>query len=94
MTRRGFHQILVSEAEPGGRRLLQLTREGENEDPSWAPDGRHIAFVGRRNWGTGLMIVDSASGTIRMLLRGQDVKTPSWSPSLGPTLPETLRSGG
>jgi len=94
VTRRGFHQILVSEVDAGGRRLRQLTQEGENEDPSWAPDGRHIAFVGRRNWGTGLMIVDAASGTIRMLLRGQDVKTPSWSPPMGPTLPETLRSGG
>jgi TolB protein len=92
--RRGFHQILVSEIDSGGRRLRQLTSEGENEDPSWAPDGRHIAFVGRRNWGTGLMIVDSASGTIRMLLRGQDVIGPAWSPSLGATLPESLRSGG
>ncbi len=94
VTRRGFHQILVSEIDAGRRRLLQLTTEGENEDPSWGPDGRHIVFVGRRNWGTGLMIVDSASGTIRMLLRGQDVIGPSWSASLEPTLPESLRGGG
>jgi TolB protein len=94
VSRRGFHQILVSEIDAGGRRLSQLTSEGENEDPSWAPDGRHIVFVGRRNWGTGLMIVDSASGTIRMVLRGQEVIGPSWSPSLGATLPEPLRGGG
>ncbi len=82
VTRRGFFQILVAEVDAGGRRLRQLTWEGENEDPTWAPDGRHLAFVGRRNWGTGLMIVDSATGNIRMLLGGVDVRVPAWSPSL------------
>ena len=56
-----------------GRRLRQLTWEGNNEDPSWAPDGRHLVFVGQRDWGTGLMVVDTATGTYRMLRRGLDV---------------------
>ncbi|MCH7857818.1 MAG: PD40 domain-containing protein [Gemmatimonadetes bacterium] len=54
-----------------------------NEDPSWAPDGRHLVFIGVRDWGTGLMVVDTATGTYRMLLRGVDVRVPDWSPALG-----------
>lgn len=79
----GRYQILVADVADQGRRLRQLTWEGNNEDPSWAPDGRHLVFVGRRNWGTGLMVVDTATGAIRMLLRGVDVRVPEWSPSLG-----------
>ncbi|RMH18301.1 MAG: hypothetical protein D6701_06560 [Gemmatimonadetes bacterium] len=93
----GRYQILVGDVsgEVGRlRRLTQLTWEGNNEDPSWAPDGRHLVFIGRRDWGTGLMIVDSATGEIRMLLRGVDVRVPDWSPPLRPEPRETLREGG
>ncbi len=81
--RRGRYNILVADVSDRGRRLRQLTWEGNNEDPSWAPDGRHLVFVGRRDWGTGLMVVDTATGTYRMLLRGIDVRVPDWSPPLG-----------
>ena len=81
--RRGRYNIFVADVSDRGRRLRQLTWEGNNEDPSWAPDGRHLVFVGRRDWGTGLMVVDTATGTYRMLRRGLDVRLPDWSPSLG-----------
>jgi TolB protein len=81
--RRGRYNILVADVADRGRRLRQLTWEGNNEDPSWAPDGRHLVFVGQRDWGTGLMVVDTATGTYRMLRRGLDVRVPDWSPSLG-----------
>lgn len=86
VARRGRYQILVAQIADSGRRLRQLTREGNNEDPSWAPDARHLVFVGTRDWGTGLMVVDTASGKIRMLLRGFDVRVPEWSPSLKESL--------
>ena len=76
----------MADIEDRGRRLRQLTREGNNEDPSWAPDARHLVFVGTRDWGTGLMVVDTATGRVRMLLRGFDVRVPEWSPSLGEAL--------
>ena len=91
VSRRGSYQILVSDVSDQGRRLRQLTWEGNNEDPSWAPDGRHLVFVGRRDWGTGLMIVDTATGTYRMLLQGFEVRVPDWSPSLGGYGPGSLR---
>jgi TolB protein len=81
--RRGRYNILVADVSDRGRRLRQLTWEGNNEDPSWAPDGRHLVFIGRRDWGTGLMVVDTATGTYRMLRRGIDVRVPDWSPGLG-----------
>lgn len=81
---RGRYHILVASLEQGGRVLRQLTSEGNNEDPSWAPDGRHIVFVGERSWGHGLFVVDATSGRIRALVAGRRVQVPDWSPSLRP----------
>jgi TolB protein len=81
---RGRYHILVADLADGGRVLRQLTREGNNEDPSWAPDGRHLVFVGERYWGYGLFVVDVSSGRIRPLLSGRKVGVPDWSPALTP----------
>jgi TolB protein len=70
---RGRYHILVANLEDGGRVLRQLTTEGNNEDPSWAPDGRHLVFVGERSWGY---------GRLRALLGGRRVGVPDWSPAL------------
>ncbi|MDG2282630.1 MAG: hypothetical protein P8L45_05885 [Longimicrobiales bacterium] len=82
--RRGRYHILVANLEDGGRVLRQLTSEGNNEAPSWAPDGRHLVFAGERSWGFGLMIVDVATGRVRSLLGGLRVDLPDWSPALPP----------
>ncbi|HUF77087.1 MAG TPA: hypothetical protein VMM35_12455 [Longimicrobiales bacterium] len=79
---RGRYHILVASLESGGRVLRQLTSEGNNEDPSWAPDGRHLVFVGERNWGYGLFVVDATTGSMRALVSGRRVGLPDWSPSL------------
>jgi TolB protein len=81
--RRGFYHILVARTEDRGQRVRQLTWEGNNEDPSWAPDGRHLVFIGERSWGKGLFVVDVATGTIRAILTGVEVTVPEWSPALG-----------
>jgi len=81
--RYGRFQILVAEVEARGARVLQLTAEGNNEDPSWAPDGRHLVFAGERSYGFGLFVVDAASGRIRAMVTGIRPKNPAWSPSLG-----------
>ena len=81
--RRGTYHILVADVAEEGRRLRQLTWEGNNEDPSFAPDGRHLVFVGERQWGFGLFVVDVATGNLRALLAGRRVTAPDWSPSMG-----------
>ena len=77
--RAGRYHILVADLVDGGRVLRQLTTEGNNEAPSWAPDGRHMVFVGQRSWGTGLMIVDVSTGRVRSLLGSRRVDLPDWS---------------
>ncbi len=83
--RRGRYHILVANLADGGRVLRQLTSEGNNEAPSWAPDGRHLVFAGERSWGFGLMVVDVSTGRIRSLLGGRKVDLPDWSPALPPS---------
>lgn len=78
---RGRHHVLVSEVDRRGR-VVQLTREGNNEDPSWAPDGRHLVFAGERGWGRALFIVDVETGVTRTLVSGMRARMPAWSPSL------------
>ena len=81
VSRSGMYNILVAKMGEG-RSLIRLTVEGNNEDPSWAPDGRHIVFYGQLDWGSGLFVVDSASGKVRALLRGYRVGQPDWSPAM------------
>jgi TolB protein len=64
---------------PDGRGLRQLTQDGRNEDPSWAPDGRHVVFASTRDGQKGLWILDVVSGRIRRLVRGADSRLPDWS---------------
>lgn len=80
--RYGRFQILVAEVEDRGARILQLTADGDNQDPSWAPDGRHLVFAGERSYGFGLFVVDAASGRIRALATGIRPRNPDWSPPL------------
>ena len=76
---------MLFRSEDGGRVLRQLTSEGNNEAPSWAPDGRHLVFAGERSWGFGLMVVDVTTGRVRSLLGGRRVDLPDWSPALPPS---------
>jgi TolB protein len=92
--RRGRFQILVAEVEARGASVLALTAEGNNEDPSWAPDGRHLVFAGERSYGFGLFVVDAATGRIRPLVSNIRPRVPEWSPSLAQSVEEALRSGG
>ncbi len=91
--RSGRYHILVAEVEDRGARVLQLTAEGNNEDPSWAPDGRHLVFAGERSYGYGLFVVDAATGRIRPLVSNIRPNVPEWSPSLARSVEETLRGG-
>jgi len=92
--RYGRYHILVAEVGSRSTRVLKLTAEGNNEDPSWAPDGRHLVFSGERSFGYGLFVVDAATGRIRPLVSNIRPNVPEWSPSLAESVEETLREGG
>jgi TolB protein len=79
---RGQYQIMLADAARPGSQVIQLTREGRNEDPSWAPDGRHIVYTGGAGGNEGLYVIDTVTGQTRLLARGRRLRLPDWSPSL------------
>lgn len=76
------YQLMVMDASRPGSTIQQLTREGQSEDPSWAPDGRHLVFAGTRAAGTGIYVIDIATGRTRPLALGGRLRLPAWSPAL------------
>jgi TolB protein len=76
----GVPQILVVGADGRGARLL--TDRGRNEDPSWAPDGRHLVFASPDRDGGGLFVLDTVTGHVRTLVPGRGFGLPAWSPIL------------
>lgn len=76
----GSHQIAIVNADRGGAPRV-LTSGGRNEDPSWAPDGRHLVFASSGR-DAGLYVVDTVSGRTRPLVRGHLDGLPDWSPGL------------
>jgi tol-pal system beta propeller repeat protein TolB len=70
------------------RVMRQLTNEGENEDPSWAPDGRHLAItrrLGEIGAPRSIWILDERTGRLRQLTQAGDGRLSDWSPPLRPT---------
>ncbi|HEX3928548.1 MAG TPA: hypothetical protein VHW65_11170 [Gemmatimonadales bacterium] len=68
----------------GSQRVVQRTNQSTNEDPSWAPDSRHIVVKSRRSGPEQLWIVDLVSGNWRALVAapGVTARFPAWSRSL------------
>jgi TolB protein len=82
----GTLQVFVLDVRT--RAVRQLTSVGRNEDPTWAPDSRHMAFVSDRSGYRQLWIIDVETGRIRPLLQKSGARLPAWSPRL----PETASS--
>ena len=65
--------------------MRKLTSIGENEDPSWAPDGRHMSIT-RRLGAIGDMkdiwVLDERTGRLRQLTTSGDARLSDWSPRL------------
>ncbi len=80
------HQLVLADIANGGERYL--TNSASNEDPSWAPDGRHVVFSSGNRQGGGLFVLDTVSGNIRTLLAGDGYGLPDWSPTLTRAAPQ------
>jgi TolB protein len=73
----GFHLMILNAARP--QSATQITETGINEDPTWAPDGRHIAYTGVGREGAGLYVIDKTTGRTRRVLAGDFLKMAEWS---------------
>jgi len=62
------------------RRIVTGPRWGNCEDPSWAPDGRHLVFTSDRSGVFKLYVYDVVEESFRQLTFGDDPDiTPAWS---------------
>jgi TolB protein len=73
----GYHLMIVDPRRP--QNAQQITETGINEDPTWAPDGRHIAYTGVGREGPGMYVIDRGSGRTRRVLAGDFLKMAEWS---------------
>jgi TolB protein len=65
------------------RQVRQLTSQGRNEDPSWAPDGRHIVYISDRTGRRQLHVIDLETARVRQIPTPGIARLPSWSSRLG-----------
>ncbi|MBD3219917.1 hypothetical protein GF314_01625 [bacterium] len=81
-TREGnLTQLVLIRATGEARKLLTDRRWRNCEDPSWAPDGRHVVFASDRTGTFKLYVMDVLEGGVRQLTFGDEPDiTPAWSP--------------
>lgn len=65
-----------------GHRMRRLTSIGENEDPSWAPDARHVVLTSTREGNKLLWVLDTVTGRMRPLTALSGARLAAWSPRL------------
>lgn len=75
-------RIDIYTIRPDGTDLRNLTGgHGNNEDPSWSPDGRYLAFSSNREGGYHLYVMTASGHNPRRITFGNGEQTsPSWSP--------------
>jgi len=61
---------------------MQLTRDqGDNEDPSWSPDGGFIVFSSTREGASKIYLMTARGSDARRLINLPGAQTdPQWSP--------------
>ena len=76
----GQFQIRTIRATGGAPK--QLTSEGANEQPSWAPDSRHIVFTSTRSGVRQLWVLDTETFRMRQLTTSAGSRLAAWSSRL------------
>ena len=72
------HDIKVLDIATGEVRQLTFG-EGSNEAPTWAPNGRHLAFWSTRSGRAQIFTVDYDGRNIRQITRDGNNQQPHWS---------------
>ncbi len=67
--------------EVRGRSARCLATAERTEDPSWAPDSRHLVATATRG-APRLVVLDVETGRQRALVAGRAARMPAWSPTL------------
>ena len=76
-----FH-VMVMDSSGGDAIPITITADGNNEDPSWAPDGRHLVVSSDRDGTRRLWVIDYETAWARPLTTGDvDDNGPDWSAS-------------
>ena len=76
--------IFVVAPDGSERQQVTFAQDRDNEDPSWAPDGRHLVVSSNRTGYTNLWVIDVDSGEARPLTQGKGEDTgPCWSGAPG-----------
>jgi TolB protein len=75
----GRYDIVTHDLATG--KLTRVTQnQGNNEEPTWAPGGRVLAFASTRAGGSGLYLANAdGTGEQRLVYKGQ-VTSPDWGP--------------
>jgi TolB protein len=84
-----FQVWVVTRAD---KKVRRLTTKGENEDPSWAPDARHMAITSNRGGAKAIWVLDIQTGRFRQLSAAGDARLAAWSGQLGASAPSGLAS--
>ncbi len=75
------YQIAIMDPRSGEVRNISDPAGGDFEDPSWAPNGRHLAVAQRQNFRSQIYIIDTAGDApVRLTPARGDWYTPAWSP--------------
>ncbi|MEK6544535.1 MAG: hypothetical protein AABZ44_08900 [Elusimicrobiota bacterium] len=72
----------INVTDPFAIRFVKLTGDGGNEDPSFSPDGRFLAFTSRRNgkWEIFIKSVTSSTADIPVIsFKNADAVEPVWT---------------
>ncbi len=77
----GQYQIALLDPQTEHIRHLPMPDGADYEDPSWAPNGRHIACARRENFRSQIYILDTAGDApVRLTTQRGNWYSPAWSP--------------
>ena len=98
--------IAIERQGPGGAAIATVNGDGTGDrdgviavgprdgDPSWAPDGRHLAFTSTRHGNEEIYVHDTDSGVLtRVTFDPARDRDPAWSPDGTRLVFESLRDG-